>query len=299
MSDITMRPDLSKPMTQGLNNSYLNNNIAPGSFRTPDYFVYIYSVSNKELVRCIPPMIPRLILKACPADAEYVECARLAEPYEQADRDVDTGEVRMRFHNAKKVAQDIVCPDAPDMDSAVPPESMSSGTDYRAQGVFWSLNNPPLPEEVKKARKRVEKYYRSLLERAATLEYTNPKELAERINEDYHLAADYFGEEYSWHKQRVRKVTAATKVPCPICGDEIKPGVAFHKDSEGEYCILDWKRAYESGRVTLKQVPENKRWAELTPQAETSADGELQAATGRLPGNLYSSPRGVRTKCPQ
>lgn len=260
MSDITMRPDLSKPMTQGLNNSYLNNNIAPGSFRTPDYFVYIYSVSNKEYERCIPPMIPRLILKACPPESEYVECAKLAEPYEQADRDVDTGEVRMRFHNAQKVAQDICCPDAANMDAAVSAESRSSGMDLRAKGVFWSLHNPPLESEVKAAHKRVETNYRSLLERATALEYTNPKELAERINEEYHLAADYFGEEYSWHKARVRKVAAPAKAECPYCGDEIKPGVAFHKGEDGDLCILDWQRAHAAGKVTKKQVPEDKRW---------------------------------------
>jgi hypothetical protein len=260
MSDITMRPDLSKPMTQGLNNSYLNNNIDPGAFRKPDYFVYIYSVSQKEHIRRIPPMIPQLVLKACPADQDYIQVARLAEPYEQADRDVDTGEVRMRFHNAMKIAQDIVCPDAPDIDSPVAVGTMSSGTDYRAQGFFWSLNNPPLEWEVKKAHKRVETYYRGRLERNVALEYTNPKELAERLCEDDHLAADYFGEEYSWHKQRVRKVNAPAKIECSFCGDEIKPGVAFHKGDDGELCILDWRRAHAAGKVTKKQVPEDKRW---------------------------------------
>lgn len=260
MSDITMRPDLSASHTKGLNNSYLNNNMDPGAFRKPDFYVYIYSVSNREFERRLPPHIPRLILKACPEGKDYIQVARLSHPFEQADRDVDNGEVRMRYHDARKVAQDILCPDAADMDSAVSPESMSSGTDLRAKGLFWSLNNPPLPEEVKKAHKRVEDYYRARLVRNQALEYTNPKELAERINEDDHLAADYFGEEYSWHKQRVKKVTAAAKVPCPVCGDDIKPGVAFHKDSEGEYCILDWKRAYDAGRVTKKQVPEDKRW---------------------------------------
>ena len=135
MPDIEMRPDLSQAMTQGLNNKTLNNNIDPGAFRKPEYFVYLYSISQEEFERRMPPHLPRLILKACPADQEYVQVARLAEPFEQADRDIDTGEVRIRFHNARKVAQDIVCPDAPDMDAAVPPEVMSSGTDLRAKGL--------------------------------------------------------------------------------------------------------------------------------------------------------------------
>lgn len=262
-NEITMRPDVSEKMTQALNETMLNNNIDPGAFRTPKYFVYLYSISQEEFERRMPPHLPRLTLKACPPDVEYVQVAKLAEPFEQADRDIDTGEVRIRFHNAQKVAQDIVCPDAPNMDAAVPPEVMSSGTDLRAKGLFWSLNNPPTAEEVKKARTRLENYYRSLLERATALEYTNPKELLERLNKDYHLAADYFGEEYTWHKQRVKKVG---KVECPYCGDPIKAGVAFHKGSDGDLCILDWKRAYEAGKVTLKQVPDDKRWTIDVPQ---------------------------------
>lgn len=259
MTDFQRNPELSQAATRGLNDSYLSNNIDPGAFRKPDFFVYIYNVSNREFERRMPPHIPRLTLKACPTNKEYVEVARIEHPFQQADRDVNNGEVLMRYHDARKVAQDIVCSGAPDMDAASP-EALAAGVDYRAKGLFWSMNNPPLEIEVTKANQRVEDFYRSRLERATALEYTNPKELAERIGEDDHLAADYFGEEYSWHKARVRKVTPVAKVPCPVCGDDIKPGVAFHRDSEGEYCILDWKRAYDAGRVTKKQVPEDKRW---------------------------------------
>jgi hypothetical protein len=259
MPDIEMRPDVSQKMTQALNETMLNNNIDPGAFRTPKYFVYIYNVANREFERRLPPQIPRLILKACPPDQEYIQVAKLAEPFEQADRDIDTGEVRIRFHSAKAIAQDIVCCGAADMDAAAP-DAVAAGVDYRAKGLFWSLNNPPTAEEVAKANKRVEEFFRARLSRNTALEYTNPKELMERLGEDDHLAADYFGEEYSWHKQRVKKVTAAAKVECPYCGDQIKPGVAFHKGEDGELCILDWKRAYEAGKVTLKQVPEAKQW---------------------------------------
>lgn len=263
MSDIILRPDLSAAGTKGLNDHYLNNNIDPGAFRPPEYFVYIYSVSQKQFEVNRPPHIPRLILKGCREDKEYVECAKLAHPFEQSDRDVDNGEVRVRFHNASKIAIDILCPEAVDMDSALAPGANT--VDLRAQGLFWSRNNPPTAEEIKKAHGRREKYYRERLERATALEYTNPKELAERINEDDHLAADYFGEEYSWHKKRVKKAPpVAAKVDCPYCGESIKPGVAFHKTDDGEFCVLDWKRALESGRVTKKQVPEDKRWEGFT-----------------------------------
>lgn len=238
----------SKAATQSINNSLLVNNFDPGAFREPKFFVYIYSVSPKAFEVRRPPMIPLLNFKACPEGQDYVLVAKMPDLFEQNDRDIDSGEIRIRSHNGTKVALDMLCPYAVDMDSALPPNTYT--VDLRAQGVFLSATNPPSAEDVSKARKRLEKYYRGLLEKATALEYTNPKELSETLNEDYHLAADYFGEEYSWHRKRVKK---ASKVPCPNCGDDIKAGVAFHKDSDGEYCILDWKRAFEAGRVSKKQ----------------------------------------------
>lgn len=270
MSDIEMRPDVSEKMTQALNETMLNNNIDPGAFRTPKYFVYIYNVANREFERRMPPHLPRLILKACPADQEYIQVARIAEPFEQADRDIDTGEVRMRFHDAKKIAQDIVCSGAPDMDTPSP-DAVAAGVDYRVKGLFWSVNNPPTAEEIKKANKRVEDFFRARLARNRQLEFTNPKELYERLGEDDHLAAEYFpDEDYAWHSRPVRKPKTVAKVDCPYCGEPIKPGVAFHKGDDGDLCILDWKRAYEAGKVTLKQIPDNKRW-------DISSDGKSQA----------------------
>lgn len=262
MTEIEMRPDVSEKMTRALNNQYHNNNIEYGLFRTPDFHVYIYSVSAKTFEVRRPPQIPLLILKACPPGVDYIEVAKIPDPFVQSDRHPDNGTVIGHKHPARQIAQDIVCPAAADMDSALPPDAYT--VDLRDQGVFWSMNNPPLESEWNKATKRLETYYRKRLERNVALEYSNPKELAERIGEDDHLAADFFGEEYSWHKARVRKVTPAAKVACPVCGDDIKAGVAFHRDSEGEYCILDWKRAYDAGRVTKKQVPEDKRWEGFT-----------------------------------
>lgn len=275
MSDIEMRPDVSQKMTQAINNKYHNNNISYGLFQKPEFFVFIYSVSNKTFEIRRPPQIPLLVLKACPADKDYIQVAKLADPFLQTDRNVDTGMVVTFSHPAAQIAQDIVCPDAPNMDAAVSPGSASSGTDLRAQGIFWSLNNPPTPEEVAKANKRVETYYLDLLERAKVLEYQNPKELMERINEDYHLAADYAAAnfegdwDFSWHRTKVRKVKSTGKVDCPYCGEQIKPGVAFHKGEDGDLCILDWKRAYEAGKVTLKQVPDEKRWDIKAPVTES------------------------------
>jgi hypothetical protein len=243
-----------------IQHKWVNYNFDPGAFRKPDYQVYIYSISNKEFTVRRPPQFPIITIHACPEDKEYVTAVILDHPFQQLDLDVDTGEPRMRYHKAEAIAQDIVCPDAPNMDTPLPIDCLSSGTDYRVQGVFWSRNNPPTAEEIKKAHQRREKYYRGLLEKATALEYSDPKTLHAILNEDYHLAADYFDEEYSWHKKRVKKVTTVAKSDCPNCGNEIKPGIAFHFDPDTGLCVLDWKRAYEAGKVKLEDVPESKRW---------------------------------------
>src|ERR1700692_4928071 len=123
MTDIEMRPDLSRAMTRGLNDQYHNNNIEYGLFRTPDFYVYLYSISSKEFVVRRPPQIPMLTLKACPADKEYIEVAKFGDPFLQTDRNVDTGAVIAHKHPAKQIAQDIVCPEAADMDSAIRPDA--------------------------------------------------------------------------------------------------------------------------------------------------------------------------------
>ena len=47
----------------------------------------------------------------------------------------------------------------------------------------------------------------------------------------------------------------------PVEMTESRPlDVYVHKGEDGDLCILDWKRAYEAGKVTLKQIPEVKRW---------------------------------------
>lgn len=236
----------------------------PGAFRKPDYQVYLYSVSKKKFEIKIPPHVPLTVLKACPEDQEYVLVHTLSHPVQQVDKDIDTGEPRMRYHDAMKVAQDIVCPNAPDMDGAIAPDAYAINTDLRAQGVFYSRNNPPTEAEVKKAHQRLEKHYRGLIEKASALEYSNPKELAEFINEDCRLAADYFDESPTWYKKPTKKKVEAAKGECPNCGESIKSGLAYHF-VEGVACVIDWKRAVAAGVKMKADVPEGQEWWDVNP----------------------------------
>lgn len=265
MANIDVRKDLSALATNDINNQFNSNIIDPGAFRKPDFWVYLYSISKKEHVVSRAPMISRLVLHACPDDQEYTCVAKFAHPFEQSDRDVDTGEVRVRYHNARAVAQDIVCPDASSMDSPVPLTTLSVNTDLRKLGLFWTTNNPPTDEEVKKAYKRLEDHYRDCLARADALEHDPVNQNLLVANKDYHDACEYFGVERKWHTTPKRKKAEATKVECVNCGEEIRDGAAFHFSQESGLCVIDWKRAYEAGKVKKADVPESKIWWDTTP----------------------------------
>ncbi len=144
----------------------------------------------------------------------------------------------------------------------VPQNTFSSGNNYNQQGLFWSKNDPPTEQELKEAELRLEKFYRGLLEKATATETAAPNQLPDLINDHYRLAADYFGEEYSWHKKRIVKKSETAKEQCPNCGGEIKTGVAFHFDPESGICVIDWKRAYNAGKVKKEDVPDDFQWWE-------------------------------------
>jgi len=213
-------------------------------YRPPAYHVYIFTVSDREFLVSQPPLFPRLIIRPRAQGERATLVATLPAPFNQIDREGAVGDLMVRAHPAERVAQSICNPNNVTLNQdAIPPEASISGigVDLNAQGVFWSLNNPPTEDEIKAAEMRRERYYRVLLERARTLEISNPRELENLLNQDYHLAAEFFGVETSWHKKLVKFEA------CPACGGQMKPGVVIHAKPDGCGAVLDWDRAIALG----------------------------------------------------
>lgn len=221
-------------------------------YREPDHFVYIYSVSDRSFQISQPPLVSNLNIPARKEGERYIRVCTIPHPFNQYDRESGNGEVIVRAHVGELVAASLVNPNNPtlDQDMRVPDgATLGLGVDLTAQGVFWSLNDPPTEQELMKAEKRRERYYRGLIERARTLEISNPQELEFLINQDYHMAAEFFGIETGWHKKY------QLRAECPACGETIKPGVAYHKNSMGILCIVDAKRAADAGVTAQTQIP--------------------------------------------
>jgi hypothetical protein len=262
----------SQAMSLAENTKYINPFLDPDLTRKPEYFVYVYSVVDPRpdgyhLIRNAPPLIHNLRIAELKAGERYTLVTTIPHPVNQAGVD-PSNEQRVNWaHNGQRVAQDVVNPENITMNqdaSMAADRSFAEGNDFGKLGVFWSLNNPPTDEEVAKAIKRKETFYRRRLDQARALEASSPKDLALFLSPTDHIAVDYFArvyeseEQFSWHK--------VMRMPdkCPNCGESIKSGVAFHASAAlgGMICVIDWKRTVEAGVKKLKDVPESKRWKE-------------------------------------
>lgn len=222
-------------------------------FRAPDYYVYIYTISNREFIVCQPPLFPRLMIRPKVAGERYSLVLKLPSPFQQEDREGAVGDLIVRATPAERVAASICNPNNPTLNQdakVVDGAILGLGVDLNSQGVFWSKNNPPTDDELVAAEKRRERYYKSLLEKARTLEISNPKELEYLLNQDYHMAAEYFNVETSWHKKLMKFVE------CPLCGESMKPGVAIHAGTNGCGGVVDWDKAIAAGLRKEKDRPQ-------------------------------------------
>lgn len=266
--------DRSRKMALAENTKFISPFLDPELTRKPEYFVYIYSVVDPRpdayhLTRNCPPLIRNLRIAELKPGEKFALVTTLPHPVNQPD--VDTQDQRINHaHNAQRVAQDIVNPENVTMnqDAALAPEkTFTEGNDFGKLGVFWSLNNPPSEEEVAKAIKRKEAFYRKRLDQARALEASDPKSLYAYLTPTDHVAADYFGEEFSWHKVSRRPES------CPNCGESVKANAAYHRNVDGVICVIDWKRTVEAGVKKMKDVPESKRWA--SSEKDQTFTGEM------------------------
>jgi hypothetical protein len=242
--------------------------------RAPEYFVYVYNISEQEFTVSRPPLFSEAKIKGRKPGSEYNLFGMFPQPLLMPKGNVDSNEIDIISQDTRRFVTDMINPDNLGIDQdALIEKSTSGGTnDLGAKGVFWSLRGPstknyknpygeePTPEEVKAARGRMEKRFRFLLDQAKAVEVSNPAQLREILSPEHHTAAEYFGESYSWHNKQVRADY------CPQCGEKMRAGAAFHKTEDGGICVLDWDRAIKAGARTRAQAFEATEDAKYAPK---------------------------------
>lgn len=245
----------------------------PNLNRKPDYVLHIFSIARVPFVVRRPPNFPILTLRACPPASPYVEVAVVPNVVNYRWVDSVSGEVRSLGESGERFATDLLNPANLGVDIwAGADDSVSwvdsGGADLTRRGVFWTRNAVPAPFELDRARSRMERHYKNLIAQADELMQNGERRA---LNPEHHLAAEYFKLKTAWHS------IAQVSLACPNCGEDVGPGLAYHRSSLGMICVLDWKRTVESGVKTRDDVPENHRWWDAPKAPKESAKDAAKA----------------------
>lgn len=238
------------------------------------YVIYVYNILNKEHTVSQPPIFPGVIIPPCKPHEKFsftVLPAYVKEPY------FKPGTTEMYYKNVdgRKAATSLLNP------SAFPGTNWNSqiqkwetgdqyGNNLNAYGVWWSLTMPDetekLEKEIKIFKERVHATMDELVRKGE--EFSAAGDLR-AITPWMHFAMDYLGKQAPWH------MATHHMISCPNCGDPVKEGIAYHRNSFGERCIVNAQR--------YKQMLEEKRALEAAAGVEDDPDAvqdeELVAAT--------------------
>jgi len=262
--------------------------------REPEYFVYIYNLSeinvgnDVSFVVSRPPLLREFKIKRRMPGTNYTLATKLPQPLLVPKGNVDSNEVDMVPQDVRRFAMDIINPDnlGIDQNGYIDPGQVTGiGTNLGARGLFWSLNGPgatmdgtrksvrigredipvfeePTAEEIKQARERMEKQYKRALEEADAVQISQPADLGKFLTPEHHAACEYFGEDRPWHGKRAKTDF------CPICGEKMRYGASFHKTEEGTLCINNWDGAVKAGvknRAQAFEATEDPKFAPKQP----------------------------------
>jgi hypothetical protein len=238
----------------------------------PEFFVYLYSVAKKEM-RTEHALLGPVEVFPLEEGQRYRRIGiPIPEPFPQRVEDVfNVGRDPYDYHRgnagARRIAQDVCDPSNPTLNQKIedygkidPYFAVQNGTNFAKHGVFWSLNAEPTEEELTFFEARRDKFLRHVINLFDKFQAEDPKN-AERLmgnagfdSRDVRIALSTFGEERPGYK------SYAPMSQCPNCGENIKKGVAFHKDSDGDLCVIDWRRTVEAGKKKREDVPPEKKW---------------------------------------
>lgn len=222
------RPDLGKGLAKKQNlpvnvRGFNPDDIRPG---TDIKVIYFYNISPVEHRISLPPNHPRgIIFPACPRDKPYVLAkSAITHPFTEYREDQNNNRFPV-YTDGYREATKILCPLNPGTDQDWDDSAtIHGGGNLFRLGVFWSVNNPPLPKELESARRRLELTYRTKVEEMVEIEASDgPDEARRRADKTAHAAAEYFGQSYSWHRSDLSQKKDGNKVDCGACGEKIQP----------------------------------------------------------------------------
>jgi len=223
------------------------------------YMVYVYNVWNLPHTVEQPPLFPKFHIPACPEGERFSVTflpAFVNERYEKP------GSLPVEFYykkiDGRKCATSLLNPSAfpgTDFNSQLQDwrQFDQTGNNLNVMGVFWSLTQPDSPElerELKLFRERGKKTLDDLIRQGEQLAAAGQ---LNQITPLMHFAMDYTKRSASWH------MSHKALIDCPNCGETISAGVAYHKNSFGDKCIVDPERYAQIVEQSATAVGKGKK----------------------------------------
>jgi RNA polymerase subunit RPABC4/transcription elongation factor Spt4 len=258
-ADSPLALKLGAGMTTQDNQRGINWSIDANLMRPVEYHIFMFNVGVKSHEIRKPPLFPYVLVPGVGPGERYHLAFKIPNICNQGWADPDNGSIRHHGDDGRRVAMDMINPLNPgiDQDWQIDSKSLaratSIGDDLSQWGLFWSLNETPTEVEIGKAIARMEKFYRRLIAEANGIVQSGryDRQGQDRLNEHHFLAADHFGYKSSWN------TLVETPAGCPNCGEPIKAGIAYHKNSMDMVCIIDPERARKAGlKVPVIDEPE-------------------------------------------
>src|SRR5665213_820926 len=175
---VTPNAALSSAMSRSHNTEFNFNANSYLLGRKPDYWVYLFNISERSYEVYRPPVLRHMLLVGRNPKSAYALCARFPHPMNVPDASVDSSEIGIKQMDARRFCMDVVNPDnyASFDQNLVIANPTSIGNNLSAKGVFWATeeectfaeddkdHSRPIPSDklLSEAKKRMEAYYRVL-----------------------------------------------------------------------------------------------------------------------------------------
>jgi hypothetical protein len=230
----------------------------------PDYFIYVYNILDKEWVVRQPPLFAAFHIPKREKGKKF-SYTLLPAFVNEVTMKAGTTELSYKQIDGRKAATSLLNPGA---FPGIAWEGQlndwgtedQTGNNLNNFGCFWSMTRPDeldkLEVEIELFAERCKNTMEELVKRAEELFESGERKL---ISPMMHYAMDYLGKQAPWHMSMRHMVT------CPICGDSVPEGIAYHKNSFGDRCIIDMAK-YE--KFVLQNRPAQQIATEEDPDVK-------------------------------
>lgn len=203
------RNDFGTSLTESCNRSPINLEDLNKAYK-PESKVWLYNLSQLDFIVSRPPWFKKINIYGRRDKEKYTIVTSFPEVLvcpENVIGGLYENETKIVYQDGKRLCMDICNPDnlGLDQDANISQLFGSGSNNLGQRGVFWSMNNPPTAEDLRKAKKRLKKYYQYLMEQVQTVALVRPDKLIDFVTPELFLAFSFLKQPVPWSIEDIRQ----------------------------------------------------------------------------------------------